>query len=597
MNSKSNFITTLAFLACIGLEPVRALAAESHQKLYRIRWIHDLQTKKSHIVSHKTLQTTMAFLPDDGVRTRTLPAVILEQQPSPAIEWHEIEGHDLLKIADHLRARGIPFDADLLASGTLADNTQEHFGSGSDDDEVRTLISSGPPANRIDIVFMGDGYTIAEREKFFSDMNRLVDDMFLGETFTSYLPAFNVHVVFRASEQSGIGKDRPGKTAYGLYREGDTLRAIFPGDPAALRDSCEQAPDCDYPVVIANDPWYGGLGGEFAISTSSSKSGTVVLRHELGHNFGRVGEEYDGGGYFGANHADEVTSVDWKHWINASSPKVHAEPMIARFLAWPWHDFKAGAFEASFKSNGKYARTSIRFSASGFSGKDVSNGQGLEVKLDDFPIQFTAPDSEDRTFINIELPQGLSAGDHRLVFSAPANGSLTPRGQWLSSLTVHEYAAEFPAEIGAVSAFPVFDRFRSVAGYRPTNEACLMRDMTRDHFCTICQENNWMKFLDRINLIDEASAHKNQDGFYAAEVSTLALGQYRTLGKAPTDERIEILWFADGKELVNYRDMNRWETKSPIVAKGLEVEVKFLTSEIRRDQFARTTQRISVPNQ
>lgn len=106
-----------------------------------------------------------------------------------------------------------------------------------------------------------------------------------------------------------------------------------------------------------------------------------------------------------------------------------------------------------------------------------------------------------------------------------------------------------------------------------------------------------MKFLDRINLIDEASAHKNQDGFYAAEVSTLALGQYRTLGTAPTDERIEILWFADGKELVNYRDMNRWETKSPIVAKGLEVEVKFLTSEIRRDQFARTTQRISVPNQ
>ncbi|NBQ52666.1 MAG: hypothetical protein EBU49_03680 [Proteobacteria bacterium] len=517
----------------------------------------------SQIVSHKILQTPGSSR-GDGVRSRTLPALILEHAPSPALEWNEIEGHDLSKIVNHLRAKGLSFDPQLLASGPLSGPEQEQSKNIRGDDEVRTLISSGPPANRIDIVFMGDGYAATEREKFFSDMNRLVDDMFLGETFTSYLPAFNVHVVFRASEQSGIGKDRPGRTAYGLYREGDTLRAIFPGDPAALRDSCDQAPDCDYPVVIANDPLYGGLGGEFAISTSSIKSGTVVLRHELGHNFGRVGEEYDGGGYFGANHADEITSVILQ-------------------LGY-------------FKSNGKYARTSIRFSASGFGSQNAANPINLEVKLDDFPLQFTAPDSEDRTFIDIELPQGLSAGDHRLVFSASTNPGIEFRGQWLSSLTVHEYAAEFPDEISTVSAFPVFDRFRSVAGYRPTNEACLMRDMTRVHFCTICQENNWMKFLDRIDLIDQASAQKNEKGISAAEVSTLALGQYRTLGEAAKDEKIEILWFAGGKELIEYRDLNRWEAKTPIAAKDLEVEVRFLTSEIRRDQFGRTNQRISVPS-
>lgn len=595
MKSKFNCLAIVAFLACISLDHATVFASEIHQNLHRVRWIRDLQTGTSQIVSHKILQTPGSSR-GDGVRSRTLPALILEHAPSPALEWNEIEGHDLSKIVNHLRAKGLSFDPQLLTSGTLSGPKPEQSKNIRGDDEVRTLISSGPPANRIDIVFMGDGYAATEREKFFSDMNRLVDDMFLGETFTSYLPAFNVHVVFRASEQSGIGKDRPGRTAYGLYREGDTLRAIFPGDPAALRDSCDQAPDCDYPVVIANDPLYGGLGGEFAISTSSIKSGTVVLRHELGHNFGRVGEEYDGGGYFGANHADEITSVDWKHWIHGSSPKVHAEPMVARFLGWPWHDFKEGPFEASFKSNGKYARTSIRFSASGFGRQDAANPIDLEVKLDDFPLQFTAPDSEDRTFIDLELPQGLSAGDHRLVFSASTNPGIASRGQWLSSLTVHEYAAEFPDDITTVSAFPVFDRLRSVAGYRPTNEACLMRDMTRDHFCTICQENNWMKFLDRIDLIDQASAQKNQAGFYAAEVSTLSLGQYRTLGKAPKDERIEILWFADGKELNEYRDMNRWAAKTPITAKGLEVEVRFLTSEIRRDQFGRTIQRISVPS-
>lgn len=31
------------------------------------------------------------------------------------------------------------------------------------------------------------------------------------------------------------------------------------------------------------------------ISTKSNRTGTVVLRHEMGHNFIRVGEEYDDG--------------------------------------------------------------------------------------------------------------------------------------------------------------------------------------------------------------------------------------------------------------------------------------------------------------
>ena len=38
---------------------------------------------------------------------------------------------------------------------------------------------------------------------------------------------------------------------------------------------------CDFPALIANDPYYGGLGGEFIISTSSKTSGSIVLRHEM----------------------------------------------------------------------------------------------------------------------------------------------------------------------------------------------------------------------------------------------------------------------------------------------------------------------------
>lgn len=593
---KSLLVFSIILLASHFLNPTTLRAAHnSEQVQHRVRWIHDLHTGAGRIISHKRW-TRPRSLNSSLMRTRSIPAVIIEDQSPPAVELQEAEGPDLLEIAEFLRQKSVPIDMNQLAEGTLVDPS-DRFTKNTHQlkDEIRTLISSGPSSNRIDIVFMGDGYTAKDRDRFFNDINRLVDDMFLGPTFKSYLPAFNVHAVFRPSDESGIGKDIPGKTAYGLYREGDTLRAIFPGDTAALRDSCEQAPDCDYPVVIANDPWYGGLGGEFAISTSSISSGSVVLRHELGHNFGRVGEEYDGGGYFGANHSDDVGSLGWRDWIVGSTPRLREEPMVARFLGWPWHDFKDGLYEAKFKTGAPNSKTIIRFSASGFGSTEELGQASLEVRLDNLPLKFKIPMTDDRTFIDIEVPKGFASGDHRLEFAATPNPLNSPRGQWLSSLTVHEYALDFPTEPSVVSAFPVFDRFRSTTGYRPTNESCLMRNMMNEQFCSVCQENNWLKFLDRIQLIDSASAHRDQTGIISAEVSVLELGQFRHLGTGPIGERIEIRWFADGQEVTEFRDLNRWEANSGIEAKGIEVEVKLLTPEIKKDQFDRTIQRIVVP--
>ncbi|RHZ07055.1 hypothetical protein DYB37_006818, partial [Aphanomyces astaci] len=56
---------------------------------------------------------------------------------------------------------------------------------------VRRIVNSGDPKNRIDIVFMGDGYTTSEDSRFFGDIQRLTDEMFKGDTFTQYLPLFN----------------------------------------------------------------------------------------------------------------------------------------------------------------------------------------------------------------------------------------------------------------------------------------------------------------------------------------------------------------------------------------------------------------------
>ena len=52
---------------------------------------------------------------------------------------------------------------------------------------------------------MGDGYTTADREQHLEDMTRLINQMFVEQTFVSFLPLFNIWSVYRPSVERGIG--------------------------------------------------------------------------------------------------------------------------------------------------------------------------------------------------------------------------------------------------------------------------------------------------------------------------------------------------------------------------------------------------------
>jgi hypothetical protein len=342
------------------------------------------------------------------------------------------------------------------------------------DDEVIPIISSGPPSNRIDLVFMGDGYTQAQRTQMLEDLRRLIFDMFGGTTFTPYLPLFNVWIVFRASVQSGIGTGGvPLNTAFRLYRDGTELRGVYPGNPQAARDACRATgPDaCDFPTLIGNSPFYGGLGGEFTISTSSVTSGTIVLRHELGHNFGQVGEEYDGGSsYFGANFANSLPNANakWSAWL--SQTPIRAELSTLRLQDYPWYLLENGARSYTFNSDGTYHRWFLRFTASG-----CPEPESLRVTLDGVPLEWNALGSGDRRFYQYSGSSGFSQGGHTLRFEQvyPPTGNFKRQ---LCSLTLHEYMnePEFHWE-EFYSAYRTWRIGNVLAGYRPTNEYCLMR--------------------------------------------------------------------------------------------------------------------------
>lgn len=93
--------------------------------------------------------------------------------------------------------------------------------------EIQKIVYGGDEANRIDVVFMGDGYVADERDQFFDDIRRLTTDMFNGDTFRSYLPLFNIWAVYVESVESGIGYDGPKDTAFRLYRTAGQLRGVF----------------------------------------------------------------------------------------------------------------------------------------------------------------------------------------------------------------------------------------------------------------------------------------------------------------------------------------------------------------------------------
>ncbi len=105
-----------------------------------------------------------------------------------------------------------------------------------DGPEIVKIIDGGPQDNRIDVVFMGDGYTVEEKDDFFNDIRRLTNDMFNGDTFRSYLPVFNIWAIFVESVESGIGYNGAKNTAFQLYRSAGQLRGIFPGNAPFARE-------------------------------------------------------------------------------------------------------------------------------------------------------------------------------------------------------------------------------------------------------------------------------------------------------------------------------------------------------------------------
>ena len=155
----------------------------------------------------------------------------------------------------------------------------------------------GEPAEKVDFLILGDGYTEAERGKFEKDARRLADILFAVSPFKERRNDFNVWGLCPPSEESGIS--RPSTGIHRRSRVGATYdafgseRYILTFENRSLRDAASFAP-YEFIEILTNSRTYGG-GGIFNLySTVAADSlwSPYLFVHEFGHQFAGLADEY-----------------------------------------------------------------------------------------------------------------------------------------------------------------------------------------------------------------------------------------------------------------------------------------------------------------
>lgn len=160
-----------------------------------------------------------------------------------------------------------------------------------------TVKQSGDPATSLDIVFIPEGYTAAEMDKFKADCERFAGNLLSCEPYTKYADRINIYGVEAPSMHSG--SDVPGDGIWkntvlnsGFYTFGIDRYLTTP-DMKSVRDVAANAP-YDQICIVVNSPVYGGGGiyNFYALFTSDNAYADYVFVHEFGHSFGGLGDEY-----------------------------------------------------------------------------------------------------------------------------------------------------------------------------------------------------------------------------------------------------------------------------------------------------------------
>ena len=204
---------------------------------------------------------------------------------------------------------------------------------------VVTMIDSGAPGNRIDLVFVGDGYTSSELGSYTTHVQNILNSFFSEEPMAAYSSYFNVHRVDVVSNESGvdeldkgINRDTALDMAFGHY---SIPRLLYVNVSKAM-EAASNAPQVDMTFALANTTRYGGAGyPDLTTAAGNNTWATELVLHECGHSFAGLADEYhysDGATYTASERSEQNVSIydadeqltletKWYRWLDL--PNVH----------------------------------------------------------------------------------------------------------------------------------------------------------------------------------------------------------------------------------------------------------------------------------
>ena len=215
-----------------------------------------------------------------------------------------------------------------------------------------TIVTNGPTTNRVNLVFLSEGYTSGQMVNFLNDATNAANAFLTAEPYAEYATYFNVFAIFTNSANTGSTHLNNGpyvlnhtyfNSTYNLGS--DDLITIPPNssDPTANNgqgkiDSLLQTylpfTNNDLAVLLVNDGTAAGAAvggtsvyGKLAISSIGSLNNIMI--HETGHTLGNLGDEYSIPSYpdYPTNNVEPNTTtqtnfsqIKWNAWIDGSTP-------------------------------------------------------------------------------------------------------------------------------------------------------------------------------------------------------------------------------------------------------------------------------------
>ena len=210
---------------------------------------------------------------------------------------------------------------------------------------LTTVMDNGPSSNRIDLIFIGDGYTSAQLDAQYPDhVQDQLDYLFSGahrNPFPRYEKFFNAHRVNVVSTESGA--DQPPNNIFketaldASYWWGGTERCLYfntsKANVAVNTALSGSGIDVDARLGLVNDSKYGGCGGQWAVYAAANSSAVDIGVHELGHSLGDLADEYySSGTYTGpepssVNLTKSPSTGKWDRWVSYHDPSTSIGPI------------------------------------------------------------------------------------------------------------------------------------------------------------------------------------------------------------------------------------------------------------------------------